>query len=641
MAAANASSGDRAEAREAMDRGRVIFDFTGAEIRGDLEDRNPPIFLPRLQTAASPLVAIDIGGTLIKLAYTASCRDGGKGTELRFATFEKHRLDDCFEFIRAEGLVPCKGSSSENIVLKATGGGAYYYADDFWNKLHVYLDKLREFECLVSGANVMLKNIPGTAFTYMDGKMTTVDVSPNNLFPYLIVNIGTCVFMIKVTGNKKFEFVTTTNIGGAFVFGLAKLLTGCNSYDEFLQLCQKGDNSVLDLLVKDICGELISQKQGLCASTLASSFGKVITSNKNLDDYRCEDLASALLNAFTYNIAQLSFLVASLLGLRMVVFSGSFINGQKFLMDNISKAIDVWSLSQIQAVFLRHEGHLGAIGGLMSYADLSDQSTVKGFSDICLAHLDTTSAHRDNVQEIFPYLLINVGPGIGMIEVSGKGKFRRVIGSHLGGGTILGLAKLLTGCLSYEDFLKLSQKGDNLCVDLTVKDIVGEEDCHKNGFPTSFVVGSFGKVNSSKFSEYKKEDISASLLNCFIYNTGQITHLVTKILGVKKIFFHGAFICDHEKIVDEISCFLEHRLKGEVQLMFMRHEGFMGTLGEFFSYENMGIDGLVENEDIQELILGAPYIGQFQPLTEQHKDVDMSPLQRENVELKAKLVDNV
>ncbi|GJN29343.1 hypothetical protein PR202_gb17564 [Eleusine coracana subsp. coracana] len=220
-----------------MDRGRVTFDFTGAEIRGDLEGRNPPIFLPCLQTAASPLVAIDIGGTLIKLAYTASC---GDGSELRFATFEKHRLDDCFEFIQAEGLVPSK--------------------DDFLNKLHVHLDKLHEFECLVSGANVMLKNIPGTAFTYMDGKMTTVDVSPNNLFPYLIVNIGTCVAMIKVTGNKTFEFVTTTNIGGAFVFGLAKLLTGCNSYDEFLQLCQKGDNSVLDLFVKDICGELISQK---------------------------------------------------------------------------------------------------------------------------------------------------------------------------------------------------------------------------------------------------------------------------------------------------------------------------------------------------------------------------------------------
>jgi type II pantothenate kinase len=45
-------------------------------------------------------------------------------------------------------------------------------------------------------------------------------------------------------------------------------------------------------------------QQGLSTSTLASSFGKVITSKKRLTDYKPEDLASTLLSAFTYNIAQ-------------------------------------------------------------------------------------------------------------------------------------------------------------------------------------------------------------------------------------------------------------------------------------------------------------------------------------------------
>lgn len=48
-------------------------------------------------------------------------------------------------------------------------------------------------------------------------------------------------------------------------------------------------------------------QQGLSTSTLASSFGKVITSKKKLTDYKPEDLASTLLSAFTYNIAQVSF----------------------------------------------------------------------------------------------------------------------------------------------------------------------------------------------------------------------------------------------------------------------------------------------------------------------------------------------
>jgi type II pantothenate kinase len=48
-------------------------------------------------------------------------------------------------------------------------------------------------------------------------------------------------------------------------------------------------------------------QQGLSTSTLAASFGKVITSKKKLIDYKPEDLASTLLSAFTYNIAQVSY----------------------------------------------------------------------------------------------------------------------------------------------------------------------------------------------------------------------------------------------------------------------------------------------------------------------------------------------
>jgi hypothetical protein len=49
--------------------GRRI-DLSGAEIRGgDHGDGGPPIFLPRHTAAASPLLALDIGGT--KLAPPA------------------------------------------------------------------------------------------------------------------------------------------------------------------------------------------------------------------------------------------------------------------------------------------------------------------------------------------------------------------------------------------------------------------------------------------------------------------------------------------------------------------------------------------------------------------------------------------
>lgn len=43
---------------------------------------------------------------------------------------------------------------------------------------------------------------------------------------------------------------------------------------------------------------------GLSASTIASSFGKVVGEAKELADYRPEDMALSLLRMFSYNIGQ-------------------------------------------------------------------------------------------------------------------------------------------------------------------------------------------------------------------------------------------------------------------------------------------------------------------------------------------------
>lgn len=46
---------------------------------------------------------------------------------------------------------------------------------------------------------------------------------------------------------------------------------------------------------------------GLSASTIASSFGKAISENKELEDYRPEDISLSLLRMISYNIGQVSF----------------------------------------------------------------------------------------------------------------------------------------------------------------------------------------------------------------------------------------------------------------------------------------------------------------------------------------------
>ncbi len=68
-------------------------------------------------------------------------------------------------------------------------------------------------------------------------------------------------------------------IGGGTLLGLANLLTGEKDFDKILELSKRGDNSEVDMLVKDIYGDN-SPIKGLTGDLLASSFAKVAFDNQ-------------------------------------------------------------------------------------------------------------------------------------------------------------------------------------------------------------------------------------------------------------------------------------------------------------------------------------------------------------------------
>ncbi|XWS48170.1 hypothetical protein CRYUN_Cryun13aG0050100 [Craigia yunnanensis] len=379
---------------------RPQLDLSKAAIQGNSEERDPTILLPNQSDDISHL-ALDIGGSLIKLMYFSRHEDrsiddkrkktikerlgisnGNRrsypilGGRLHFVKFETSKLNECLEFISSKQLHHggtdshqwnSEAPANENAVIKATGGGAYKFSDLFKERLGVSIDKEDEMDCLVAGANFLLKAIRHEAFTHMEGHKEFVQIDHNDLFPYLLVNIGSGVSIIKVDGDGKFQRVSGTNVGGGTYWGLGRLLTKCNSFDELLELSQRGDNRAIDMLVGDIYGGMDYAKIGLSASTIASSFGKAISDKKELEDYRPEDISLSLLRMISYNIGQISYLNALRFGLKRIFFGGFFIRGHAYTMDTISFAVHFWSQGEAQAMFLRHEGFLGALGAFMSY----------------------------------------------------------------------------------------------------------------------------------------------------------------------------------------------------------------------------------------------------------------------------------
>ncbi len=68
------------------------------------------------------------------------------------------------------------------------------------------------------------------------------------------------------------------------------------------------------------------------------------------------------------------------------------------------------------------------------------------------------------------YMLVSLGTGTSVLAVE-DGRVERLGGSALGGGTLLGLGRLLLGASSFRDIAELAAKGDRRKVDLLVGDI--------------------------------------------------------------------------------------------------------------------------------------------------------------------------
>lgn len=58
--------------------------------------------------------------------------------------------------------------------------------------------------CLIKGCNFVLRNIPHEVFAYQKDSDTEFRFQTNhpNIFPYLLVNIGSGVSIVKVSGGQ-------------------------------------------------------------------------------------------------------------------------------------------------------------------------------------------------------------------------------------------------------------------------------------------------------------------------------------------------------------------------------------------------------------------------------------------------------
>mmetsp|Transcript_14311 Transcript_14311/g.31354 ORF Transcript_14311/g.31354 Transcript_14311/m.31354 type:complete len:616 (-) Transcript_14311:194-2041(-) len=340
--------------------------------------------------------------------------------KLHFLHFETRNMMDSIKNVASTALI-------DNIrTIGCTGGGAHKFSGDFDDQLGITINKFDELECLVRGMHFALNNFQDECFTYRKedkeeeaeaggggqsssgGKASTAkedageprtdakdkdytrlvylpcDSDSLSAFPYLCVNIGSGVSILKVTGPGRAERVSGTSLGGGTYWGLCRLLTSCNTYEEVLNYAEQGNANVVDMLVKDIYGG--DYTSTLSGTTVASSFGKLVTKENPREGVREEDLALALLMMITNNIGQVAYLTAQLQKCSKIFFVGSFLRQNPISCRRLSFAINFWSKGAMEALFLTHEGYFGALGTFLTSAFADEVDKVINIRNVSTAN---------------------------------------------------------------------------------------------------------------------------------------------------------------------------------------------------------------------------------------------------------------
>jgi type II pantothenate kinase len=176
-------------------------------------------------------------------------------------------------------------------------------------------------------------------------------------------------------------------------------------------------------------------------------------------------------------------------------------------------------------------------------------------------------AERAGVKLPPRYLLVSLGTGTSVLLVNG-GTTRRVAGTALGGGTLLGLGRLLTGADSFDELARLADRGDRRNVDLLVGDIYP-----KGG------IALHPDLNASSFAKLDSRDpadLAHAVVGLLGENIGIICAVVAQSAAIETIVYAGNTLTGNpalREVLEMVSLGLGHRPE------FLPDGAFCGAVG--------------------------------------------------------------
>ncbi|MFQ5513834.1 MAG: hypothetical protein ACE5FG_05295 [Myxococcota bacterium] len=165
------------------------------------------------------------------------------------------------------------------------------------------------------------------------------------------------------------------------------------------------------------------------------------------------------------------------------------------------------------------------------------------------------------------YLLVSLGTGTSVLAIR-EGRAERVGGTALGGGTLLGLARLLLDTPSFDAVARLAERGDRTDVDLLVGDIYPEGEAP---LPAGLTAASFAKLASRR-----PEDLAHALVGLVGENIALLCGGLGRACGAAAIVYGGSTLMGNAALERVLSV---TTVASGLPACFLAQGAFCGAVG--------------------------------------------------------------
>ena len=183
--------------------------------------------------------------------------------------------------------------------------------------------------------------------------------------------------------------------------------------------------------------------------------------------------------------------------------------------------------------FTTNQGFLAVTGGRhLELGDKIDSTPIIHINEV--EAIGEGSMNLSGLNKKDSVIIVSAGSGTACIHAQ-NGIFTHCSGTGVGGGTVLGLSKLLLDTSDPLEIASLAEKGNKSQVDLILEDVVSGPI---GQLPPSTTAVNFGKITKIE-NGYSKEDIAAGIVNLVGQTAARIATSVAMMFEAKQIVVVG------------------------------------------------------------------------------------------------------